>query len=404
MPSEITTDFVDIKRNRAFSSLLTYSTDGVSLDVNGRAERVQGQAVSSNFFSVLGVTAFVGRTFEEGMWAPEAVLSYEFWSRRFGGDKGIVGKTIRLNGYPFTVVGVSPRGFFGFEVGESPEVRIRYLPTGKQMMPALPLITENGTVVGRLHPELTENNAQLIADAYFQRLLEAHDGRRYRSSHITLEPGYRGTSALRSALDTPLTVLMVMVALVLLIACANVANLFLVRAESRRGEIAVRLAVGASRGRIARQMLTESTFLAMLGGLLGIAVAYWGADLLFAFLPQDYTPIVIDIHPDLRALSFTVLISLTTGVLFGMAPTIQAARTDLATALKKAGSSVGFQGTRFLLRRVFAVTQVAVSVILLVGAGLFVRSLGNLKRGKRRHALREHLAVHDETRSRALQP
>src|SRR5215472_8259402 len=270
MPNDITTDFLDTTRNRAFSGLLTYSTDGLSLDVNGRAERVQGQAVSSNFFSVLGVTAFVGRTFEEGTWAPEAVLSYEFWSRRFGGDTGIVGKTIRLNGYPFTVVGVSPRGFFGFEVGESPEVRIRWLPTGKQTMPALPLITGNGIVVGRLRPELTEHNAQLIANAYFQHLLEGHaqtsNSPRYRFSHITLEPGYRGTSGLRRALETPLTVLMVVVALVLLIACANMANLLLVRAESRRGEIAIRLAVGASRGRIARQMLTESTVLAMTGG------------------------------------------------------------------------------------------------------------------------------------------
>jgi hypothetical protein len=159
------------------------------------------------------------------------VLSYEFWLRRFGGDAGIVGKTIRLNGYPFTVVGVSPRGFFGFEVGESPEVRIRWLPTGKQTMPALPLITGNGIVVGRLRPELTEHNAQLIADAYFQHLLEGHvqasNSLRYRFSHITLEPGYRGTSGLRRALETPLTVLMVVVALVLLIACANIANVML---------------------------------------------------------------------------------------------------------------------------------------------------------------------------------
>lgn len=384
LPGDTIIDFLDVTRNRAFSGLLTYSTDGISLDANGRAERVQGQAVSSNYFSVLGVGAFVGRTFEDGVWAPEAVLSYDFWLRRFGGNVGVVGKTIRLNGYPFTVVGVSARGFFGFEVGESPEVRIRWLATGKQIMPALPLITGNGAIVGRLRSGLGQHQARSISDAYFQHLLEGRPqtsvASRYRSSHIILEPGDKGTSGLRKALETPLTVLMVVVALVLLTACANVANLLLARAEGRRGEIAVRLALGASSGRLARQLLTESTLLALIGGILGITGAYWGADLLFAFLPQNYTPTVIDIHPDLRALAFTVLISIATGVLFGMAPAIQAARTDLAPTLKNAGSVMGLIGVRFPFRRILVVTQVAVSVILLLGAGLFMHSLRNLER------------------------
>jgi hypothetical protein len=193
LPEDVITDFLDTTRNSAFSGLLTYSTDGLSLDAGGSAERVQGQAVSGNFFTVMGVTAFVGRTFEEGPWAPEAVLSYDFWSRRFGGDSAIVGRTIRLNGYPFTVIGVSARGFFGFEVGESPEGRIRWSPTGKQTMPALPLITGNGTVVGRLRPGLTDHNAQLISDAYFQHLLEGgsqtSNTLRYRSSNIKMGAG-----------------------------------------------------------------------------------------------------------------------------------------------------------------------------------------------------------------------
>src|SRR5262245_16743045 len=302
--------------NQVFTGAITSEADGVSLTVDGATERVMGQAVTGNYFSVLGVNAFRGRAFSaeiaQGAWAAEAVLSYDFWQRRFGGAASVVGKTIQLNGYPFTVVGISPPRFFGTEVGTSPEVRVPKLPDSlAQTMPAMPLLRlrRYSAVLARLKPEVGLQQAQATTEVVYQRLLQDDpqlgSNPRLRGTHIQLLPSPRGTSRLRAEFGHPLTLLLAMVGLVLLIACANLANLLLGRATARRQEFAVRLAIGAGRARLMRQLLTESLLISFLGGALGVWLAYWGVDFLFGFLPQNHILTFLEVKPDLRALGFT---------------------------------------------------------------------------------------------------
>jgi predicted permease len=374
--------------NQVFTGAITSGADGMSLTVDGAAERVMVDAVTSNYFSELGVGAFRGRTFSaeiaRGAWAPEAVLSYDFWRRRFGADASVIGKTIQLNGYPFTVVGVSPPRFFGTEVGVSPELRITELPGPiEQTMPAmLPLkLGRYVSVLARLKPDVSLQQAQAATEVIYQRLLkddpQVRDNPRYRGTHIRLLPGQRGTSRLRDEFGRPLAILMAMVALVLLIACANLANLLLGRATARRQEIAIRLAIGAGRPRLIRQLLTESLLISLLGGALGLLLSYWAVDGLFGFLPQNHISTWLEVKPDHRALGFTFGVTLLTGILFGLAPALQATRLDLVSALKR-----GLMGRRrraLDLRQALVVAEVALSVLLLIGAALFVRTLQNLQ-------------------------
>jgi predicted permease len=374
--------------NQVFTGAITSEADGVSLTVDGATERVMGEAVTGNYFSVLGVNAFRGRTFSaeiaQGAWAAEVVLSYDFWQRRFGGVTNVVGKTIQLNGYTFTVVGISPPHFFGTEVGLSPEMRIPKLPDPlDQTMPALPLlrIGRYATVLARLKPEVSLQQAQAALEVVYQRLLsddpQLANNLRLQGTHIQLLPSPRGTSRLRDEFGRPLTLLLAMVALVLLLACANLANLLLGRATARRHEFAVRLAIGAGRARLMQQLLTESLLLSFLGGALGVALASWGVDLLFGFLPQNHIRTFLEVKPDLRALGFTLVVTVLTGILFGLAPALQATRLNLVPALKQ--GSAGERRRRIDLRQALVVAEVALSVMLLVGAGLFVRTLHNLQ-------------------------
>jgi predicted permease len=383
------------EKNSVFSGLFARSGLQMSMSASGQTERVRGEVVSGNFFSVLGLNPQLGRLLTEADDQtpgahPVAVLSFNFWQRRFGADPNIVGKTIHLNNYPFTIIGVAPQGFYSVEVGDAPDVRIPITMDG-QVRPRgnRPIFEDRGSswlaVTARLKPGLSIEQAQAGADNVFQiarepdvrRVIgETTDDRNFRSLRIQLSSAKTGNSNLSRQFSQPLTVLMCMVGVVLLIACLNVANLLLARATMRQKEIAVRLALGAGRFRLVRQLLTEGFLLSALGGLLGLLFARLGTDVLLSFLPQGRT---LEIKPDLRMLGFTLGITVLSALFFGLLPALQATRPNLLPALKNETVVVSSGGRRWELRRLLVVLQVALSLVLLVGAGLFARSLRNLK-------------------------
>ena len=383
------------ENNTAFSGMFARSGLQVSLSSGGQTERVQGEEVSGNFFSMLGVNPLLGRLLTEeddqtpGA-SPVAVLSYNFWQRRFGGDPQIVGQTISLNNYPFTIIGVTPQGFHGVEVGSAPEIRIPILMDSQvRPKPGPPIFELRGNgwlgVMARLNPGVSIQQAQATTDTIFQIAREPDvrrntgdttDDRNFKSLRIQLDSAKTGASNLTRQFSQPLVVLMCLVGVVLLIACLNVANLLLARATARQKEIAVRLALGAGRFRLVRQLLTEGFLLSALGGVLGLLFARWGTDVLLGFLPQGRAP---EIKTDLRMLGFTLGVTLLSALLFGLAPAWQATRPNLVPALKNETVVVSGRGRRWELGRLLVVLQVALSLVLLVGAGLFARSLRNLK-------------------------
>ena len=378
-----------LRQSKIFAGVTIQAADGLSFSYDGRAERVLGEIVSPDFFTVLGVQPVLGQAFtpdvQSGRWAPEAVLSYNFWRRRFGGDPTVIGRTIRLNTYPFTIVGVTPPSFFGLVRGADYEFRIPILPEGQENAQISQISGRPQrwlTTVARLKPGTTIAQAEAAADAQLQQFLRITPVRRYQNArqvHLRLSPGARGDYEYVLPFHAPLYVLLVLVAIVLLIACANVANMLLARATARVRELAVRTSIGAGRFRLIRQMLAESVLLAVLGGGLGLAVANWATAALIHFIPQGHISLVLDLHPDSRALLFTFALSLLTGLLFGLAPAIQATRGDLAATLK-ADSAASIGERRGLgFRKILVASQVAFSLVLLIAAGVFVRTLSDLR-------------------------
>ncbi|MGH9612627.1 MAG: ABC transporter permease, partial [Bryobacteraceae bacterium] len=325
---------------------------------------------------------------------PLAVLSYNFWNTRFGGDRSILNKTMVLNGHNMTIIGVAQRGFNGVELGYSTQVFVPVMMKAWMTPGWDDALTERRSswvnVFGRLKPGITPKQAQAALQPYFHQLLnmEVREAAFRRASpyvkqeflKATLEvlPGSQGRTYLQKQLSSPLIVLMAIVGFVLLIACANVANLLLARATARQKEIAVRLALGAGRARLVRQLLVESLLLAGAGGIAGLLLAIWTDRLLLTFVPHGLSGLRISSTPDLGVLSFNFAVALVTGIVFGLAPALQSTRPDLAPTLKdQAGAVVGGGAVR--IRKALVVAQVTLSLLLLIGAGLFIRSLKNLR-------------------------
>jgi predicted permease len=402
-------EFQDLAaRNQVLSGIFAADAMGGRVPVSlegaeqgGEASEAGVQMVSGSFFNVLGVNALAGRTFGPEVDKlrdanPVAVISYGFWQRRFGGDASALGRKLRIRNTVYDVIGVMPQHFFGMTVGAAPDIWVP-LTMQAEVYPGEDWLTvekhpiektEWLQVMGRLKSGATVAKAKASLDLTFQQYLQSQlgditesDRRNFLNEHLPVGEGRRGASALEGQFGTPLLVLMGVVGLVLLIACGNVANLLLARATSRQKEIAVRVAMGAGRSRLFRQLLTESVLLAGIGGVLGLLLAQWADAVLLRLVSRGSTPIPLDTHPDLTILGFTLGVSLLTGILFGLAPALRASRVDLNSVLK--GTSRGViggagQGARASIGKILVVGQVAFSLLLLVVAGLFVHSFQKL--------------------------
>ena len=352
---------------------------GIAPTSGDEPSRGQGALVSGNYFATLGVRPAVGRLFAQrddaASLSPAVVLSERYWRERFSADPAIVGRTIRVNDRPFTVIGVAEPGFVSSVSLWRPDLFIPFSDSPSLM--GLPIERFQGTlyVTGRLRTgvSLAEANAELST---IMGQLAQTDLRRYERATIRAEHARGVNAELRGPVTALSAFLMIVVGLVLLTACANVANLLLARGTDRRKEIALRAALGASRGRIVRQMLVESVVLAMLGGVLAVAMSFYTTRLMSALVPSD-VPVDLNIAPDATVLTFTLILSIATGLLFGLAPALRATATDLASVMKDGAGARGFQRSR--LRSTFLGAQVTMSVVLLVGATLFVRSLLNAR-------------------------
>jgi predicted permease len=384
------------------SEVLCRRLMSASISVDNQTERVDVEMVSGNYFTMLGVKPAIGRVFSSAeddrifRGHPAVVLSYDYWVDRFSRDPKVVGKKILVNNYPMTIVGVSAAGFAGLDPAVSPQIRVPVLmepvvaPEWGWFSPG-DRRTRWVQVFARLKPGYTADTARPPLQGLFTQirqyestLPEAKNWSQYERAQflkgtIHIERADTGYSQLRNSFSAALIVLMCMVGLVLLIACANVANLLIARAFARQKEIAVRLSIGASRGQLIRQLLVESLTLSILGGVAGTALAVALTRGLLALVPSEGNPLLIRPQPDLRILLFTLCLTVVTGLVFGLVPALRASRPDLATTLKDAvGSIAGHSGSLFL-RKGLVTAQVSLSFLLLFGAGLFVRSLQNLK-------------------------
>jgi predicted permease len=373
-----------------------------SVAIENSTERVDAEMVSGNYFTMLGVKPALGRVLnsKEDDQAyrghPVAVISYGYWESRFSKDPNVIGRKIRINDYPMTIVGVSEAGFAGLDPSRSPQIRVPILMMA-DMMPEWSWVhmddrrTRWVQVFGRLKPGYTIRSAAAPLQglftqirAYEMTLPAAKDWSKYSreqfmKGRLLVTPADLGYSPLRNDFSTALIVLMCMVGLVLLIACANVANLLIARAFARQREIALRLSLGASRGRLVRQLLVESLVLSCAGGALGLLIAFLLTRALLSFIPTGDQPLLITPHPDARILAFTLGLTFVTGIVFGLLPALRASRPDPWTTLKDTMGSIAGTGGSLFLRKGLVTLQVALSFLLLFGAGLFVRSLQNLK-------------------------
>jgi putative ABC transport system permease protein len=383
------------ERSQLGAGALAYSHQRFNLSLGGQTEFADGLWTSGRYFDVLGVSAVLGRTWVPaddrrggGPDGPVAVLGYDFWQRRFGGDATVIGRPLAIERVTYTIVGITPPGFTGLETGRSFDVAV---PIGTE-----PIVRGSDssldqrsywwlTVTLRLRPGQTLVEAETtlrgiqpqIRDETLPQDLREEDKKSYLTSAFALLPGGNGESSIRSRYQRPLLTMMAVVGVVLLIACANIANLLLARATARRHELSVRVALGASRLRLARQLLTESLLLSGLGAAIGLLFAQWFSRLLVRQLSTSTNTVYLDLTLDWRVLGFTALVAITTAVLFGTIPALRAARVDPHDAIKAHGRGPGGD-TRFRLGNVLVVVQVALSLMLVVAAGLFVRTFATL--------------------------
>jgi predicted permease len=370
-------DFRD--RNNSFSGMVAYRYTVLGLSNNGVNERVWGYLATGNYFETLGVKPALGRFFtpddDKSPGAhPVAVITYDCWQKRFAGDPQAVGKTVIVNGRNFTIIGVAPQGFYGTEIIYRPEIWFPAMMQGQ--IDGLSELETRGSPTffaqGRLKPGVTmsqaEDELKTIAAQLAREFPNDNEG-----MTVMLSPAGLLGAWMRGPIIDFAGVLMAVVGLVLLLACTNLANFLLARATERRKEVAVRLAIGASRWRLVRQLLTESILLSTLGGALGLLLAYWLVDAMMALKPPVDLALSTELHIDERVLLFTAVVSALTGVIFGLLPALQSTKPDLAPALKDEASLGGYR--RSWLRNGLVVSQVSLSLILLICAGLALRGL-----------------------------
>jgi predicted permease len=386
-------------KNQVFDGMFCTYPNTVSATFQGGTELIGADFVSGNFFPVLGIGAAVGRVFTASDdliqgGHPLAVLSYGYWRSRFAADPKVVGKEIVVNGRSLTIIGVSAAGFDGVEPGRAPQIRIPI--TMKDELPRTDFKRLNTNrfrwtqVFGSLKPGITLEKAQAGLQPLFHQILNREVTEKpfakaapivkaeFLKMWMEVMPGSKGRSNLRRAYSKPLFALLGIVGLVLLIACSNLANLLIARASARQKEIAVRLALGAGRASLVRQLLLESLLLALAGGALGVGLAVVIDRALIGFLPSGHTPLSLSSTPDWSVLGFTFVISLVAGTVFGLIPALQSTRPQLAGTLKDQAGGV-IRGGSAGLRKGLVVAQVSLSLLLLIGAGLFLQSLRNLK-------------------------
>ncbi len=383
-------------QTQVFDGVFARAPFAVNLAIEDSAEPIHAEIVSGSYFSVLGVRPFLGRLIDESDDQqpgahPVVVISYDFWRTRLGSRPDVIGRTVRINTHPMTIVGVAAEGFNGIDWGDIPAV---WIPTmmKREATPAFDwLFDRRGIwvhVFGRLKPGMTRQQAQAALQPWFNAMLRADmtredwphvspdQAQRYLRSWLEVRPASRGRSDLRGRLERPLIVLLAATTLVLLLACLNVANLYLARGFARRKETALRLALGASRGRIVRELLLQSGLLAVAGALLGTVLAPAVINALLSFLPQGNGDIDLSAAIDVRLFCFALTAAVMTAVVFSVAPAVRSARAQPSLTLKEESSTLG-AGIR--LRRVLVIAQICLAVILLVGAGLFARTLASLR-------------------------
>jgi len=387
-------------RSVVTSGVIARSHAPVSISWNGQTERARAEIVSGNLFDVLGVRPQIGRLLsadDDGAPGahPVVVLSHDYWVRRFGADPGVLNQKVAINGHPMVVIGVAPAGFRGVLSGENPELLVPIAMKREVTVTTWDGLTDRTAhwlnILARVAPGVSPQRAQAALQTVYQPILELEVkeqglARSKRTAQLILaqklelRPASEGLNELSLQWEKPLVALMALVGLVLLIACANVANLLMARAASRRREMAIRLALGAGRRALLRQLLLESLVIALAGGLLGLLVSVWTTSALLRVLPADATGGWISARIDIRLLLFTLGLSTVTGLLFGLAPALQASRAEVASTLREQPAALASAGGGAGFRRGLVVLQLALSLLLLVGAGLFARTLFNLVR------------------------
>ena len=385
------------KQQTPFTALGASRSTFVSLAYHNNASHGRARMVSGNYFELLGVRPAIGRVFNQDDdrtpgGHPLAVLGYQYWSQRFGSDPSVLNQTIMVNGYPLTIVGVAQKGFGSESLSSLPDV---YFPISMQEVVEQRASLNDRqnywvTLFGRLKPGVDRQAAEaainipyragLQQDEQLLRQPHADFLAQFRAKKIILKEGQYGRGGMRDEGRRPLTMMMGLAILVLLIACANVANLQLARSTARAREMAIRLAMGASRSQLVRQLLTESCLLALAGGLLGLAAAQWTIQAILAAIPPSRGLGAMSDRLDSRVLPFSFVISMATGILFGLFPALQASKASLVTAVKDQAGQISASGSANTFRKVLATAQVAISLVLLICAGLFGKTLVNLSK------------------------
>lgn len=377
-------DYVDLRdHNRSLSNLMAFSMWSMDLTGNNKPQRVWGVFSSVNYFDTLGVHPFLGRTFlpVEGTrpgGAPVVVLSYHLWESHFGGDRSIIDKTIQINKHPYTVIGVAPPIFEGTQTGVRADLWLPAMMAQQFTNANGNWLQERGTgwmmLIGRMKPGVTREQAQAELGNLYGQIAKQYPDSHRSVTTATLYPMWRAPWGANYYLRTILFLLMAISGVVLLLACANVANLLLVRSVSRRREMAIRLSIGATRSRLVRQLLAESLILAFCGGGIAMLFTLWTSPMLGGFIPPAQLPIVMNYHADSTVLYATLGISLLTGIIFGILPALRSSSLQPVTVLKEESGSASGGRKKARLSSILVVAQIAMSLLLLICAGLFIRS------------------------------